>query len=119
MFGSNDKSAAAGNCANRSSPSDVAFMKHVSGLIGWTALFARETRETSDIVDRRAGARDRAKRFAKKMSCNSNRLCLRLEQPTAIAIHDRTAVNLAAFSGASGSFVAAVRGMRNLNSLPR
>jgi hypothetical protein len=60
-----------------------------------------------------------ARKDTKEMLCNSNWLCLRLEQPTAIAIHHASAVNLAAFGGAFGSFVAAVRGIRNLNSLPR
>ena len=53
------------------------------------------------------------------MLSNTNWLFGPLERPSEAATRWGAAVNLAAFDGALGVFVAALCGMRNLNSLPR
>jgi hypothetical protein len=60
----------------------------------------------------------REKNF-QKMLCDTNRLCNSSEWPSAAAIRQGIAVNLAAFGGAVVAFVAALRGTFDLNSLPR
>jgi hypothetical protein len=52
------------------------------------------------------------------MPCNTNWLCVPFGVTRAERNSRWVAVNLAAFGSAFGSFVAAVRGIRNLNSLP-
>jgi hypothetical protein len=55
----------------------------------------------------------------KKMLCDTNRLYDPSQWPSAAAIRQGIAVNLAAFGGALVAFVAALRGTFNPNSLPR
>jgi hypothetical protein len=54
-----------------------------------------------------------------KILSNTNWLWKPLERPSEAATCCGAAVNLAAFDSALGVFVAALCGMRNLNSLPR
>jgi hypothetical protein len=60
-----------------------------------------------------------ARKIPPKILSNTNWLFEPLKRPSKATTRCGAAVNLAAFDSALGVFVAALCGMRNLNSLPR
>jgi hypothetical protein len=85
---------------------------------GEASLFAREGRETSDIVNRCFGRIWSRRKHSEEMLFDTKWLYASFNPHSAITIGDGGTANLAAFASALGASVAAVRGMRNLNKSP-
>jgi hypothetical protein len=76
------------------------------------SLFAREAKESSDIVGRTFRAHPSHRKILQKILFDTKWLSAFLNPHSAIATGDGGTANLAAFASAFGASVAVVRGMR-------